>query len=54
MAKYLYLKVADQLEAQIKSGQLSDGEQLPGERDFAKQLGVSIGTARHAVQVLEF
>lgn len=49
---YLYIKVADHLEARIRSGDLRPGARLPGERDLALDYGVSIGTVRRATDVL--
>jgi GntR family transcriptional regulator len=49
---YLYARVADHLEARIRSGDLAPGARLPGERDLAAEYQVAIGTARRAVEEL--
>lgn len=49
---YLYLKFADYLAACIRAQKLKPGSRLPGERDFAAEHGVSIGTVRRATEVL--
>jgi DNA-binding GntR family transcriptional regulator len=47
-----YLRVADEIEARIKRGQLAPGDKLPGERDLAAEFEVSYPTARRAAEVL--
>lgn len=49
---YVYVRVADQVEAEIRSGRLPKGARLPNERDMGAQYGVAPGTARRAVQEL--
>ncbi len=49
---YVYVRVADQVEAEIRSGRLPQGARLPNERDMGAQYGVAPGTARRAVQEL--
>jgi DNA-binding GntR family transcriptional regulator len=49
---YLYETVADEIEEVIKSGELPLKAPLPNERRMAENLGVSLGTARRAVEVL--
>ncbi|MDX3579013.1 winged helix-turn-helix domain-containing protein [Streptomyces sp. FL07-04A] len=49
---YVYVQVADQVEADIRAGRLSVGARLPNERDMGTQYGVAAGTARRAVQEL--
>ena len=44
--------VADQLAAQIHSGELADGEPLPSERKLMEQFGISRTVAREAVLAL--
>jgi GntR family transcriptional repressor for pyruvate dehydrogenase complex len=44
--------LAESLRAQIHSGQLSPGDRLPNERDFAALLGVGRITMREAIRVL--
>lgn len=45
-----YEQVADAIAARITSGVYS--VKLPGERDLAKEFGVSYATARHAMAIL--
>jgi GntR family transcriptional regulator len=49
---YVYVRVADEVEAEIRSGRLPVGARLPNERDMGAQYGVAPGTARRAVQEL--
>ena len=49
----LYIQIAERLIAQIESGGLSPGEQLPPERDLSEKIGVNRMTLRRALQVLE-
>ncbi|MGW0631290.1 GntR family transcriptional regulator [Streptomyces sp. NPDC002758] len=49
---YVYVQVADTVEAEIKSGRLPKGARLPNERAMGQQYGVAPGTARRAVQEL--
>jgi GntR family transcriptional regulator len=49
---YLYARMADHLEARIKTGDLAPGARLPGERDLAAEYQVAVGTARRAVEEL--
>ncbi|MBA2951975.1 GntR family transcriptional regulator [Streptomyces himalayensis] len=49
---YVYMRVADQVEQEIRSGRLPRGARLPNERDMGAQYGVAPGTARRAVQEL--
>lgn len=49
---YVYVRVADQVEAEIRAGRLPHGARLPNERDMGAQYGVAPGTARRAVQEL--
>lgn len=50
--RYLYLKVADHIEARIRAGVLKRGDRLPAERDLAEEYSVSLGTARKATNEL--
>jgi len=47
-----YLRVADDIAAQIASGELAPGARLRSERDLAAHYGVSYGTIRRAMEVL--
>lgn len=49
---YVYLRLADHLSARIEAGELVRGTRLPGERDFAMQYGVSVGTVRRVAAEL--
>jgi len=49
----LYERVADQIGEQIRVGEIVPGGRLPGERDLAKQLGVSRAVVREAMIALE-
>lgn len=47
-----YRQIASALEADIMSGRLKVGEQIPSERSMAEQMGISRMTARKALQQL--
>ena len=49
----IYLQIKNQLKAQIISGDLKVGEQLPSIRFLAKELRVSMLTAKRAFDELE-
>ncbi|MGW6009090.1 winged helix-turn-helix domain-containing protein [Streptomyces sp. NPDC055210] len=49
---YVYMQMADHIEARIRSGELSPGARLPGERDLAEEYGVAHLTARRATREL--
>lgn len=49
---YVYVRVANEVEAEIRAGRLPHGARLPNERDMGSQYGVAPGTARRAVQEL--
>jgi GntR family transcriptional regulator len=49
----LYIQIAEGLIAQIESGALCPGEQLPPERELSEKLGVNRMTLRRALRVLE-
>jgi GntR family transcriptional regulator len=49
----LYLQVRDAVFERIRSGQLKSGGVLPSEVDLHRELGVSLGTLRRALDVLE-
>lgn len=48
----LYEKMADHLARRIKRGDLPPDTRLPAERRLAQEYGVSLGTARHATELL--
>lgn len=50
--QYEYVKLADQIAAEIASGKLPVGAALPGERAMTEIYRVSIGTVRRAVREL--
>ncbi|MEU0149372.1 winged helix-turn-helix domain-containing protein [Streptomyces sp. NPDC006288] len=50
--EYEYVRVADLVEADIRSGKLPVGARLPNERDMGALYGVAGGTARRAVREL--
>ncbi len=47
-----YLRIRRQIESQIRRGELGQGARIPGERELARQFGVSQMTANHAIQEL--
>ena len=49
---YIYEMMADHLAARIEAGELRPNRPLPAERRLAVEYGVSLGTARHATQIL--
>jgi len=49
----LYLQVRDAVLERIRSGKLRPGGLLPSEMDLHRELGVSLGTLRKALGVLE-
>lgn len=49
----IYLQIKNQVKAQIMSGALKEGEQLPSIRFLAKELRVSMLTAKRAFDELE-
>jgi GntR family transcriptional regulator len=51
-AAYLWARVAEHIAARIEAGELAPGARLPGERDLAGEYGVSLGTARRAIEDL--
>lgn len=46
---YLYVAMADHIEARIRAGDLPASTRLPNERALAAEYGVSIDTSRRAV-----
>ena len=51
-ARHLYVRVADWIEARIKSGELKPGSRLPPERELAQETGVAYDTIRRAAVLL--
>lgn len=49
---YVYMQMADHIEARIRNGELQPDARLSGERDLAEEYGVALGTARRAIQEL--
>jgi GntR family transcriptional regulator len=49
---YVYVRVADEVEAEIRAGRIPCGARLPNERAMGAQYGVAAGTARRAVAEL--
>jgi transcriptional regulator, GntR family len=49
----IYLQIKNQIKSQIMSGELKEGEQLPSIRFLAKELRVSMITAKRAFDELE-
>jgi GntR family transcriptional regulator len=49
----LYLQVQDELTARIASGAWKPGVPIPNEVDLARELGVSSGTVRKALELME-
>jgi len=49
----LYIQIAEGLIAQIESGDLIPGQQLPPEREFSEKLSINRMTLRRALHVLE-
>jgi DNA-binding GntR family transcriptional regulator len=47
-----YRQIADDLRAAIASGRYQVGDQLPAERELARQYGVAAMTVRHGLEVL--
>ena len=48
----LYEQVADHVEAQIASGDLTPGQKFPDMRDLAEEWGVAYQTVRRAMREL--
>ncbi|GGC81572.1 GntR family transcriptional regulator [Tersicoccus solisilvae] len=48
-----YQVVLDGVEADLRSGQLSSGDRLPGERALAAKYGISRASVREALRVLD-
>jgi GntR family transcriptional regulator, transcriptional repressor for pyruvate dehydrogenase complex len=52
-ASRLYEQIVRQIEDSILKGELTTGNQLPAERDLAKQFGVSRTAVREAIKALQ-
>lgn len=48
-----YEKLAVAVVEQVRSGKLSPGDEVPSLKEFAREHGVSVGTAQRAVQLLK-
>jgi GntR family transcriptional regulator len=53
LRKALYLQVRDELTARITGSVWKPGEPIPNESDLARELGVSAGTVRKALELME-
>jgi GntR family transcriptional regulator, transcriptional repressor for pyruvate dehydrogenase complex len=49
----LYEQIVQQIEESIRKGELTEGSQLPAERDLATQFGVSRTAVREAIKALQ-
>lgn len=49
---YVYVQVADAIEADIRAGRIPVGARLPGEQDLAAQYGIAKGTAARVAKEL--
>lgn len=52
MSSPIYIRIHNELQANIENGQWSVGEKIPAERALAKQFNVSRMTLREAIQTL--
>lgn len=52
-ASPLYQRLADKLSSDIQSGALPLGAQLPTQRNFAAEMGTTVGTIGRAYTLLE-
>lgn len=48
-----YLRVIDEIQSRIDSGRYRPGERLPTIRQLAEEYGVTVGTMRHALDLLK-
>ena len=48
-----YRRIAEELREQISSGELATGQRVPSEAELMRRYGVSRGTARQGLAVLE-
>lgn len=53
LPKSLFLQLADNIKWSIRTGNILPGERLPSLRAIAKEIGISIDTARAAYKLLE-
>ncbi len=51
-ADYVYVALADHIQARIKAGELKPGQRLAAERDMAEEYGVAYLTVRRATREL--
>lgn len=51
-ADYVYVALADHIQARINAGELKPGQRLPAERDMAEEYGVAYLTVRRATKEL--
>ncbi|MGW2116039.1 winged helix-turn-helix domain-containing protein [Streptomyces zhihengii] len=49
---YTYMRVADQVADEIRTGRLPQGARLPNERAMGEQYGVAPGTIRRVMREL--
>jgi DNA-binding GntR family transcriptional regulator len=50
---YVFMQLADDLEARIRAGEFPPGSRLPGRTRLAADYGVAEMTARRAIEELE-
>jgi DNA-binding transcriptional MocR family regulator len=49
----MYTVVLDWLEERLRSGEISVGDKLPGERHLAEEFGISRASVREAIRILD-
>lgn len=52
-APRMYTVVLDWLEHRLRSGEISVGDKLPGERQLAEEFGISRASVREAIRILD-
>ncbi|GEO95052.1 FadR/GntR family transcriptional regulator [Kocuria turfanensis] len=52
-ASRMYTVVLDWLEERLRSGEISVGDKLPGERQLAEEFGISRASVREAIRILD-
>lgn len=52
-ASRMYTVVLDWLEERLRSGEISVGDKLPGERHLAEEFGISRASVREAIRILD-